>query len=405
MAQQFELREFVRVVEEFCKKEIKPRVLELDSGKSFPWDIVRKGAEIGLLSLLIPEEYGGTARFENINTTDNILAFSEMMETLAWADAGVATIFGANALGISPLFFSFDKKCWDRFFPKIYEGSKQEKPFLCAFTITEPSAGSDVEDEVYSKYSNLTTKAKKEQDKYILSGRKTFISNGSVAKLITVFATTGEGVKDWTCFAVTPDMKGFFVESELDKMGQRACPTATLYFDNIQIPSENVIGKEGQGWFISQLCLDFSRLYVGSLSLGIARDAYERALKYASERKQGGKYLIEHQIIQHKIATMRTKIESAKGFIFYSANKIAQNPQSARMYSSMVKWFVSDLCFDVCNKAIQILGGYGYITDYAVEKCLRDVRVTQIYEGTNEIQKFRIIQEIQREMGIPCTDV
>ncbi len=385
----------------FSKKEIKPVALKLDQAPKdyFCWDIVKKGAQVGLLTAAIPEEAGGAASLTSGAPGSRFQTLAIVMEELAWGDAGVATIFGAHGLGISPILATFDRKKWERFLTPVARAALTDTPKLAAFAITEPNAGSDVEDNQASRYADLMTIAKPEGHSYVLTGRKCFISNGSVASLFTVFATLDRaaGVNAWTCFVVTPDMEGFSVGRIEDKMGQRACPAAELVFDEVRVPRDNLIGGEGNGWKLNQMILNSSRAFVGAVAVGIARNAYEIAFQYALTRKQGGKSLIDHQMIQHKIADMAMLIEVARTYVWQTCRILGSRFPPPGKEPAIAKLFASEAAFKICNEAIQILGGYGYMREYEVEKCLRDARLTQIYEGTSEIQRLRIVETLRTE--------
>jgi alkylation response protein AidB-like acyl-CoA dehydrogenase len=396
----FELSEELLLIQKtarrFAEREIRPIALELDQAPKddFCWEIVRKGGEIGLLSFLIPEEYGGGGQA--------MMGYTILLEELSVACSGVATIFGAHGLGLAPILLSGDVEAWERFFPPVVAAERSDRPYLCAYAITEPEAGSDVEHEEGARTARLTTWARREGDEYIINGRKCFISNGSVASLVTVFATLDReaGIDAWTCFAVPTDTPGFVVGRVEDKMGQRACPAAELIFEDVRIPKENVIGGEGGGWLLNQQVLASSRGPVGAIAVGIARNAYEIALRYASERYQGGKPIIKHQAVKMMLADMAIKIEAAR-LLAWKASYLADTQlPPPRKEPAMAKTFASDIAVEVCLDAIQILGGYGYMRDYGVEKCLRDAKLCQIYEGTNQIQRLVILEEIERELNL-----
>jgi len=377
-----------KLARQFAEREIKPIALKLDQAPKdyFHWDIVRKGAEIGLLSFFIPEAYGGAGQ--------GVMCYAVLMEELSAACSGVALIFGAHGLGLAPIILSGDLEAWERFLPPIVEAERSGQPKLCAYAITEPSAGSDVEDPEGSRTARLTTFARKVSGGYVLNGRKCFISNGSVASLITVFASLdpAAGVDAWTCFAVPADSPGFSVGTIEDKMGQRACPAAELIFEDCFVPAENVIGGEGGGWALNQQVLASSRGPVGAIAVGIARAAYEAALAYAKERWQGGKRIIEHQAIRMMLADMRTQVEAAR-LMAWKACWLADNqlPPPAE-WAAMAKVFCSDVAMRVTTDAVQILGGYGYMREYGVEKLMRDAKLTQIYEGTNQINRLAVME-------------
>ncbi|MBI5529613.1 MAG: acyl-CoA dehydrogenase family protein [Deltaproteobacteria bacterium] len=385
-----ELQAIKKLARDFARNEIDPRALELDAAPKdrFPWDLVRKGGEVGLLSMTIPEAYGGSGQA--------VRASGLVMEELCWACAGVANIFGAHGLGLVPLFIAGSDELKERVYRDIVAAEKAERPKLAAFAITEPGAGSDVEDEQGSKHAALSTVAIRDGDEYVLNGRKVFISNGSVASYITVFATVdrAEGIKAWTCFLVTPDMKGFSVGRVEDKMGQRACPAAELIFEDMRVPKKNRVGKEKTGWFINRTTLAASRGPVGAIAVGIAQRALDLAVAYAKERRQAGRPIIEHQAVSQKIAEMVIRVEAARLMVRRACHLADTSLPPPMKSAAMAKVFASDTAVFVANEAIQILGGYGYMRDFWVEKCLRDARLTQIYEGTNEINRIAITEEI-----------
>ncbi len=258
-----------------------------------------------------------------------------------------------------------------------------------------------MEDEIGSRTARLSTLARKEGDEYVISGRKVFISNGSIANLVCVFAATSreEGVASWTCFAVPTDAEGFHVARALDKMGQRSSPTAELFLEDVRVPEENVIGGLGQGWALNKQTLAASRGPTGAIAVGVARAAFEAALEYACTRVQGGKPLVEHQLIQEMLADMAIEIEAAR-LLVWKACSVAENQLPIPMReASMAKVFASDVAMRVTTNAVQILGGYGYMKEMGVEKLMRDAKLTQIYEGTNQINRLEIAYALMREEG------
>lgn len=389
-----ELKAIKQTCREFGEKEIEPILLAEDQApkEHFNWEIVRKGARIGLLGLAIPEEYGGAGHA--------MFGTGVAVEELCSFCSGIALIFGAHALGISPILFCGDYEAYERFLPPL-AGNDPDNIKLAAFAITEPDCGSDVEDTVGSRTAHLMTFAEKDGDSYVLNGRKCFISNGAEASLVTVFASLEKraGVDAWTCFAVPTDTPGFSVGAVEDKLGQRAASAAELILEDVRVPKENVIGGERNGWILNRQTLDSSRAVVGAIATGIARRAYEKALKYATERYQGGKKIIEHQAIQMMLADMSIQLEACQ-LMWMSACYLADNevPPPAKN-SAMAKVFCSDAAMKITLDAVQILGGYGYMRDYGVEKCMRDARLTQIYEGTNQINRLAIMEAILEEIS------
>jgi acyl-CoA dehydrogenase len=378
------------VIRKFAQEEIKPHALEMDRAPegTVNWDLVKKACELGMLSGFLPRRYGGT--MTGIGACLSI-------EELCAVDAGFGLLMAINGMGIATVAMSGDKKLADRFFPPIIEGESKKEPVFCGYAITEPNAGSDVEDNRGAKKAKLITTAKKVGDKYIINGRKCFCSAGNIADWVAVFATLDkdEGVDAWTCFIVEKDMPGFSVGTIEDKMGQRACPAAELIFEDVEVPEENRVGVEKGGWQLNHDILSVSRPTVGAFGVGIARGAYDAALKYATERYQGEKQIIEHQMIQQMLADMAIKIEAARLLCW----KAATTRPASMKFSSMAKVFGTDMSMEVCSDAIQILGGYGYMKDYGVEKYLRDAKVNQIMEGTNQVCRLAIMEGIMEEIG------
>lgn len=384
---QLELQKMLR---RFAQNEVKPYVEEMDRAPKgeVNWDLIKKACKIGLFSGWLPRRYGGT-----LGGVNSIIA----MEELSAVDAGFALLVSAPAMGIAAVAFSGDKNLADRFFPPIVEAEKTGIPELWAYCITEPDAGSDVEDQRGSRTARLTATAKRKGDRYIINGAKRFISAGNIAKWYAVFATLDKkrGVDAWTCFAVPAATPGLSIGTIEDKMGQRACPAVEVIFEDVEVPVENRIGKEGEGWAINRKSLSASRAAVGAIGYGTGRGAYEIALNYATERYQGGCQIIEHQITQVMLADMATEIEAARLLCYKAAST---RPASLKL-SSMAKVFGSEVGERVCSKAIQILGGYGYMRDYRVEEFYRNAKVTQIYEGLNQINRLAIAEGIMAEIG------
>lgn len=374
----------------FAEKELRPRALPLDAMPEgqVDWDLIKEACKVGLFSGFLPRKYGGTL---------GGIAACIAMEELAAAESGFAMLIGAHGMGIAAVALSRDKELMDRFFPRLVESEKNGKPEIWACAITEPGAGSDVEDQKGSRTAQLTTVARKDGNRYILNGRKCFISNGNIADWVTVFATVDReiGIDAWTGFVVPSNAPGFSVSRVEDKMGQRACPNAELVFEDVEVPVENRIGEEKTGWSLIRVAFAVSRPTVAAHSVGIARGAYEIALKYATQRYQGGRQIIEHQMIQAMLADMATSIEAGRLMAYYAASL---RPPSMKI-SSMAKVFASDMAVKVCTDAIQVMGGYGYMKDYGVEKYYRDAKVNQIMEGTNQVNRLAIMEGIAEEIG------
>jgi acyl-CoA dehydrogenase len=380
--EQLALRQLAR---DFARKELKPIVRQLDEGHAFNWDIPKKLHELGFLSLFIPEEYGGSTG----KVTDAML----LMEEIGAVEPGVCTTMGATWLAIAPLLFAGTEEQWKTFFPLI-----AEEGGLGASGTTEPQAGSDL--EAKEPLPNVCrTVARKVGDEYVVNGRKCFISNAGVASLYVIFAVTDpKRPLETSClFAVPKDIPGLSFGKVEDKMGLRSSQTGDLIFEDMRLTSLNRIGPEGMGYQIHMTRLANARGPVSSQAVGIARGAYEIAFEYAKERVQGGKPIIEHQAIAQKLAEMAIQVEAARLMVWracwVNANLLPPN----RLYTAMSKVFATDVAVRVAIDAIQVLGGYGYMKDYLVEKCLRDAKVLQIYEGPNEICREAVMEVLTEQ--------
>ncbi len=371
------LRQLAR---DFARKELKPKVRQLDEGHSFDWSVPKKLHELGFLSLFIPEDHGGGGG----KLTDAML----LMEEIGSVEPGVCTTMGATWLAIAPLLFAGNDAQWNKFFPMVVEGGG-----LGASGTTEPQAGSDL--EAKELLPNVCrTVARKVGDEYVVNGRKCFISNAGVASIYVIFAVTDpKRPRETSClFVVDKDTPGLSFGKVEDKMGLRSSQTGDLIFEDMKLTSLNLLGAEGMGYQIHMTRLANARGPVSSQAVGIARGAYEIAFQYAKERVQGGKLIIEHQAVAQKLAEMAIQIEAARLMVWracwVNANLLPPN----RLYTAMSKVFATDVAVRVAVDAIQVLGGYGYMKDYLVEKFLRDAKVLQIYEGPNEICREAVIE-------------
>jgi alkylation response protein AidB-like acyl-CoA dehydrogenase len=382
------IKEMQNFVREWAQKEAKPFVARMDQQKhsDFDWELVRRGAKAGLLTRIIPGIFGGDGGvfdFFRFGT----LGAAVFCEELSAVCSGMATLFGAHYLGIMPILVAMDFRLARRLLKPICEAAKTENPKLCAFAITEPGAGSDAEDNEGGKKAHLGTFAEKVKGGYILNGRKQFISNGSVASLITVFACTDrkKGIDAWTCFAVTPDMKGFSIGRIENKMGQRASHAAELIFEELFVPEENRVGLEGDGWLLNQLTLDSSRGPVGAIALGGARHAIEVCIEYFKN-----KGLIKDRYIELELADMLQKYEAARSLVWRSCGTFPP----LHYLSAMAKCVASDTAMEICSKVIDLMGVDGVKQKNEVEKIFRDIKLTQIYEGTNQINRLAVAEEL-----------
>jgi acyl-CoA dehydrogenase len=370
-AEQRELQDMAR---RFAREEMAPRAAECDKKHLWPEEIYRKGWELGLMNVIVPAEYGGTGLGE----------FDECLitEELAYADSGMAITFGANCLALQPINIGGTPEQKTRILKPFCESFN-----VASFCLTEPSAGSDV--------AALKTTARKEGDHYVIDGEKCFITNAPNASLFTVFTTVDrtKAHKGITAFVVPKSTPGLTVGKDEDKMGQRASSTASIVFEGVQVPVENRLGQEGDGFKIAMATLDSTRTPVGALATGVAQAALDHAAKYSLQRMAFGKPIGEHQGIAIKLATMKQKVDAAR-LLTWRAAWLADQGKANTLESSISKCYASDMAMYVCNEAIQIFGGYGYMTEYPVEKLLRDAKLAQIYEGANEIQRIVIAREL-----------
>ncbi|MEK6778172.1 MAG: acyl-CoA dehydrogenase family protein [Candidatus Deferrimicrobiota bacterium] len=358
----------------FAANEIRPKAAEHDHAGTFPMEIFRKAFDLGLMTGFIPEALGGLG----LGSLDACL----IEEELAWGCAGIATSMTCNGLALTPILIAGT------------EDQKKEfvAPFArefryASFCLTEPGAGSDA--------GGIATTAKKDGDGYLLNGRKCFITNGTHASQYTVFASTdrSRGHKGLSVFVVPRSLPGVSPGKKEDKMGQRASDTSDVLFEDVRVPASNLLGKEGEGFKIAMKTLDFARPSVASMSVGVARAAFELAMQYSKERVQFGAPIAMNQAIHFLLADMAMDIEAARLLTLKSAWLLDQGRRSTKE-SSFAKAFAADLAMRVTTDAVQIFGGYGYMKDYPVEKLMRDAKLLQIYEGTSQIQRLVIAKEI-----------
>jgi acyl-CoA dehydrogenase len=358
----------------FARTEMAPKAAECDRAARFPEEIYRKAWAAGLMNLNVPTEFGGSG----LGSFEQCL----IAEELAYGCAGMTTSILANCLALEPLILAGTEE----------QKARTLRPFceeyqLAAFCLTEPSGGSDA--------GALRTRARRDGDAYVLDGEKTFITNGPRATLFTVFATLDPALKHKgvATFLVPRDTEGVTPGKEEEKMGHRASSTGSVKFDSVRVPGENRIGPEGSGFQTAMSTLDHTRTPIGSLAVGIAQCALDHAARYALRRVSFGKPIAEHQAIQLKLANMTQELRAARLLCWQAAWQLDHgNP--ATLESSIAKCYASDAAMRITDEAIQIFGGYGYMKDYPVEKLLRDAKLTQIYEGANEIQRLVIAREL-----------
>ena len=359
----------------FAEEEIRPVAAELDEREEFPWELVKKAGELGLTSFAFPEEIGG------LGITDE-LTNCIITEELSWGCAGVATVLGATHLASIPMLIAGTDEQKRRLLKPVIERNG-----LCAMALTEPGAGSDV--------AAMTTTARRDGDSYVLNGAKRFITNGGIADLYVIFATVDRalGHRGVTAFIVPGDTPGLTGGKKEKKLGIRCSHTGEVLLDDVRVPVENRLGEEGSGFKLAMTMLDRSRPMIAAIALGIARAAYEYARDYARERVQFGKPIAANQSIQFMLADMATNVQAARLMTWWSA-KVTETGRPFLYESSMAKNFASDVAMEVTTDAVQIYGGYGYIREYPGEKLFRDAKITQIYEGTNQIQKIVVAQQL-----------
>jgi len=363
-----------------AEEKIRPVAAKYDKTEEFPWDVLKVIAESDLFGLFIPEEYGGLGM--------SVFNLCLATEELSRACGGIAVCYAASALGTFPIILYGNDAQKKKYLPDLAKGKT-----IAAFGLTEPEAGSDA--------GSIKTTARKEGDYYVLNGTKHFITNGGEAQIYTVVAMTDKtkGARGASAFIVEKGTKGFTFGKKEDKLGIRASITQELVFNECRIPKENLISKEGMGFIVTMKTFDYSRPGVAAQALGIAQGALELAVKYARQRVQFGKSISSFQGIQWMFADMATEIEASRALVYACAKAVDAGEKDVGAPSAMAKLFASDTAFKVCDMALQIHGGYGYMKDYPIEKYLRDAKITQIYEGTNQIQRNIIGLQLIKELA------
>ena len=374
--EQEELRKLAR---RFAREQVAPVAREYDEREEVPWPLVEKLHEIGLLNVGIPEENGGLG----LGLVEEVI----IGEELGWADMGFYTIPMASELGITPVLLAGSPEQKERFLRPL-----TQRPALAAFALSEPGNGSDA--------AALKTRAERVGEHYVLNGTKMWISNAAEADWTVVFATFDPELrhKGVVALVVERDREGVSFNKIHGKMGQRAAPTYEMVLEDVKVPVENRLGDEGAGFKIAMLTLDKTRIPVAAGSVGVARRALEEAAKYAREREAFGRPIIDFQAIQFKLADMMIGLETARMYTLYAAWLADRGDPRHIHASAIAKAYASEIAFDAANEAIQIHGGYGYVNDFPVEKLLRDVKLNQIYEGTNEIQRVIIARHIKKHI-------
>jgi acyl-CoA dehydrogenase len=375
-ADQESLRDLAR---KFAKTEMAPKAAECDRSARFPEEVYRKAWELGLMNLNVPAEFGGSG----LGLVDQCL----IVEELSRACAGMTTSIIANCLALEPILLGGTSEQQARFL----------RPFcaeyhLASFCLTEPSGGSDA--------GSLKTRARREGDEYVLDGEKCFITNAPHASLYTVFATVDPSArhKGVSAFVVPRNTPGVLPGKDEEKMGHRASSTSTVRFEGVRVPAADRLGADGEGFSIAMRTLDQTRTPIGALATGIAQAALEHAASYSLKRVTFGKPIAEHQAIQIKLAEMAQSVHAARLLTWHAAWTIEKGERGS-LESSIAKCFASDAAMRVADEAIQVFGGYGYMKEYPVEKLLRDAKLTQIYEGSNEIQRIVMARELLKSFA------
>ena len=361
-----------------AEEKIVPIRAELDEKEEFPWSVMKVCADTGLFGVSIPPEFGGMGGgcFENCL----------VVEELSKACLGVSVSYAASLLGAYPILLGGSDEQKKKYLKEIASGSK-----LGAFALTEANAGSDAQ--------GIMTEAKKVGNEYVLNGTKQWITNGGEAEIYTVIAMTdrSKGGRGATAFIVEKGMEGFSFGKKENKLGIRASATRELVFQDCKVPKENVIGREGMGFVFAMKTFDKTRPGIGAQAVGVAAGSLEAAVSYAREREQFDRKIASFQAIQHMIADMATQVEAARALVYAVSRYIDSNPRDSSKVSAMSKVFPSDVAMKVVVDAVQIFGGYGYMKEYPVEKMMRDAKILQIYEGTNQIQRNVIGLELIKE--------
>lgn len=364
-----------RTIREFAAEEVAPGAIERDKTKQFPTEIFKKLGDLGMLGLPFPEEYGGAGADTG--------SFAIVTEELSRACASTGITYSAHiSLGGAPINLFGTEEQKQKYLTPICSGES-----LGAFGLTEPNAGSDA--------GGTQTAAAEENGEYVINGSKCFITNASYAKHLALTAITGErnGLKEISAIIVPTDAPGFAVIDNYDKMGLNASNTTELVMENVRVPVENLLGKKGEGFKQFLITLDGGRIGIGAMAVGIAQAAYDKALQYATERKQFGRSLSKFQAIQFKLADMAMKIELARNMV-YKAAWLKDQGRPFSKEASMCKLYASEIAMEVADQAVQIHGGYGYMREYEVERYMRDAKLLEIGEGTSEVQRMVIARLI-----------
>ncbi len=372
-----EQRQIRELVHDLCLERVEPRAAAIDESGEFPWDIKELFAEHDILAIPFEPEYGGVS--------ESALTLIVAIEEISKFCVTSSLILSVQSLGSLPVVLGGTEEQKRKYLPPLARGEQ-----LAAYALTEPGSGSDA--------GGMRTRAIRHGDTYVLDGSKTFITGGNVADTLVVFARTdqdGEApARDISAFIIEKGMAGFRVGKLEKKLGIRGSPTAQLFFEEVAVPARNRLGAEGEGFKLAMRVLDHSRPGIAGQALGIAEGAFDVARRYAQERKQFGRPIADFQGIQFMLADMATEIEAARLLAYAACDGLDRRLPNITLTSSMAKMFASDVAMRVTTDAVQILGGYGYLRDFPVERMMRDAKITQIYEGTNDIQRLVIAREL-----------
>lgn len=365
----------IALIREIGLERIAPRAAEIDHSGQFPWDMKELLAQQDILAMPFPAEYGG------LDSSELMIVMA--IEELARHCATTSLILAVQQLGAMPILLAGNEEQKRKYFPRLASGE-----WTAAFGLTEAGSGSDS--------AAMRTRAVRKGDKYILNGAKRFITNGGLAQVNSIFALTepSMGTRGISAFIVEKDYPGFAVGRIEEKMGIKGSQTAELIFTDCEVPAENLIGREGEGFKVAMMTLDRTRIGIGAQAVGIAQAALDLAVSYAKQRIQFGKPIADNQGIQFMLADMATKVEAARLLVYNAAEMVDRGDTNFGKYSAMAKMFASDKAMEVTNDAIQVLGGYGYMKEYPAERMMRDAKITQIYEGTNQIQRMVIARDL-----------
>ena len=368
-------RDLQQMVRDFAANEIAPIAMDIDRTDEYPLELIRKMGELGLMGIPIPEEYDGVGA--------DFISYMLAIEEISYASASVGVILAVHSsVGTMPILNFGTEEQKQKYVPRLAAGE-----LIGAFGLTEPSAGSDA--------ASLRTRAVKQGDHYVLNGSKIFITNGEVADIFNVFAVTDpeKGVKGISAFIVEKGTPGFTIGKKEHKMGMNGSGTVELIFDNAMVPAAQLLGNEGDGFKIAMSNLDGGRIGIAAQGLGIARAAFDAAVDYVKQREQFGRPIADFQAIQFMLSDMATRIEAAR-LMIYNAASLRQQKLPCSKEASMAKYYATDTAMYVTTEAVQLFGGYGYSKEFPVERFMRDAKVTQIYEGTNQIQRLVVAKNL-----------